>query len=542
MSKKLMRKKLALMLANLKKKRPYYCEVEYLESKNQQTDSGSTNAATYIDTGIIPNNNTRIECRMQFTTLVSGQSKEALNGTTGPESAPRFAWGFASISPYTNFYFGLGAQNLTTSVTRDTNVHTFVLDAKNKTCSIDNTTQSFTSSSSLNGTISIYLFARHITAEYANKPCNAKIYRYRNWDNDQLVQDLIPVLDWDFVPCMYDRITGQFFYNKGTGNFTCGREIHYVDYIESTGTQYIDTGFNPTSKTRWEYDYQFNNTSSSYIGNGMFITSPSTQRFAIGLIGDYFNMSYGADNVVSVPSDTDRHMFIIDANNMYWKIDNSTGTYSTEVTASLSRNIYFFARNGGSLYNANSGKLYGSKIYDNGILVRDYKPAIDENGVGFMFDRAIHTIYDNAGTGAFKYPARELTYVQSTAEQMVSTGISGNNDNLSFDFKYRLLAFVQYAGIFGNYNSGGEGYNCWRLLQANADNGVNYVSVNTRASSSAAVTLPKNNDYEIHIDKTNYIVNGTVYSSPTVKGTTNNNTIVIFAQRSDVGSAYRSTM
>ena len=32
MNKKLLRKKLALMLSNLKKKRPYYCEVEYLES------------------------------------------------------------------------------------------------------------------------------------------------------------------------------------------------------------------------------------------------------------------------------------------------------------------------------------------------------------------------------------------------------------------------------------------------------------------------------------------------------------------------------
>ena len=225
-----------------KKRKPYYCEVEYLETTNQQTDASSTNSAAYIDTGIIPTNNTKIECRMQFTTLISGQNPEALNGATGssPETNFRFAWGFASISPYTNFYFGLGGQNLTTSVTRDTNVHTFVLDATNKTCSIDNVTESFTSSGSLNGYRNIYLFARNAPTDYANKPCNAKMYYCRLWESSVLIRDLIPVLDWNMTPCMYDKVSGKLFYNQGTGDFSYGREIHYVDYIESDGTQWLD--------------------------------------------------------------------------------------------------------------------------------------------------------------------------------------------------------------------------------------------------------------------------------------------------------------
>ena len=43
------------------------------------------------------------------------------------------------------------------------------------------------------------------------------------FDNElNLIADFIPVLDWDNVPCMYDRVTEQFFYNQGTGTFLYG--------------------------------------------------------------------------------------------------------------------------------------------------------------------------------------------------------------------------------------------------------------------------------------------------------------------------------
>lgn len=36
-------------------------------------------------------------------------------------------------------------------------------------------------------------------------------------DNGTLIRDLIPVLDNSGVPCMYDRVSQQLFYNQGTG-------------------------------------------------------------------------------------------------------------------------------------------------------------------------------------------------------------------------------------------------------------------------------------------------------------------------------------
>lgn len=34
--------------------------------------------------------------------------------------------------------------------------------------------------------------------------------------------DLVPVMDYNDVPCMYDKVSGQFFYNQGTGTFLYG--------------------------------------------------------------------------------------------------------------------------------------------------------------------------------------------------------------------------------------------------------------------------------------------------------------------------------
>ena len=57
----------------------------------------------------------------------------------------------------------------------------------------------------------------------SNNPLFAKIYYTRLYDvNDNLIVDLIPVLDASDVPCMYDMVSGTFFYNIGTGDFIAG--------------------------------------------------------------------------------------------------------------------------------------------------------------------------------------------------------------------------------------------------------------------------------------------------------------------------------
>ena len=66
---------------------------------------------------------------------------------------------------------------------------------------------------------SIYLFGTHSPSGGA-QTSSERIYEFKLWDNDVLVRDMVPVLNGSSVPGMYDKITGTFYQNLGTGDFT----------------------------------------------------------------------------------------------------------------------------------------------------------------------------------------------------------------------------------------------------------------------------------------------------------------------------------
>lgn len=78
----------------------------------------------------------------------------------------------------------------------------------------------------------MYLF----TLNQDNSPMNlyyigCKIYEWKYWKNEVLTQHLIPVIDNNDVPCMYDTISNTFYYNSGTGTFSYG-EIPQLDVVQ----------------------------------------------------------------------------------------------------------------------------------------------------------------------------------------------------------------------------------------------------------------------------------------------------------------------
>ena len=99
----------------------------------------------------------------------------------------------------------------------------------------------------------------------------------------KILRDFQPVLDSNNIPCLLDKINNKFYYNQGTGSFTYGGiqtpkdGYTEVEYIESNGTQYIDTGVVPNSNTDIDMtcracDYNESPTvNNSYILNGLVI-------------------------------------------------------------------------------------------------------------------------------------------------------------------------------------------------------------------------------------------------------------------------------
>ena len=62
----------------------------------------------------------------------------------------------------------------------------------------------------------------YIGSSASSYPSYCRIYKARVYEGDVLVRDFIPVLDKDNVACMYDNVSGEYFYNQGTGEFIAG--------------------------------------------------------------------------------------------------------------------------------------------------------------------------------------------------------------------------------------------------------------------------------------------------------------------------------
>ena len=490
--KKILRNKLAMLLANLKKKRTYYCEVEYLASDGNQ----------WIDTEFV----------MEAGKVMS------FNGNmmwTQSQGNANFFYGYRSVNTAEyrgdmRAFFVYGASpagrvaiRYGVNTDNSTNVAVSLNTKFNMSFDGDNLKVNGTTYATLTQEYtpanyqSMWLFNCNCTGYYSADVNHfiGRIYNWQIWSGGVLVRDLIPVLDWDMKPCMYDKVSGQLFYNKGTGNFTYGREIHYVDYLESTGTQYIDTGVKLTNNHSVELDYELTNASQSRAGlfGSLNMTGSNQGRFGslLSPSNRYLEHGYGSGNDYwqqGLP-DTKRHKLYQKKNELYFDETLihtfNTATFNLDINAYLGNFVY-------TNYTPALAKYYGSKWWDGDTLIREYLPAIDENGVAFMFDRVSHTIYDNAGTGAFKYPIKEIEYIASTGTQYINTGVKGKN-NLAYKTKvnFTSLSTSGSNGIGGEYLQNASAY----IGMVRANGHFTYLYYNTAIETTK--TLYANTDYVI---------------------------------------------
>lgn len=189
----------------------YKAELEYLESTGTQ----------YIDTGFIPNTDTKSEL------YIGGLSDNTFPTTSG-------GWFIGSRTNYMvngfGTYYNVGEQKLygafgnqQTSVSVPKSAfyvkdHLFVID---KSGLYLNNLKRISFNSTFTGKYPLFLFTINLAGGTANI-MRFKMYYCKIWDKDILVRDLIPVLDWDNKPCLYDKINDKFYYNVGVGEFLYG--------------------------------------------------------------------------------------------------------------------------------------------------------------------------------------------------------------------------------------------------------------------------------------------------------------------------------
>lgn len=175
-----------------------------------------------------------------------------------------------------------------------------------------------------------------------------------------------------------------------------------VEYLESSGTQYIDTGFKHNQSTRVVADFEcfsgsvhpqvFGASGSSYGNSLLFLGYKDLSKFL-----SYYNgtrIDYEADI-------SGRHT--IDANKNIFTLDNETVIASFDsATFTSSFNMYLFAyNNNGTATNLANVRIYSCQIYDNGTLIRDFIPCLNSSGTAGLYDTVNGVFYTNAGSGTF---------------------------------------------------------------------------------------------------------------------------------------------
>lgn len=373
-----------------------YKQLTYLQSTGTQ----------YIDTGYKPNQDTSIEFDGYMATSAMQYSLFGIN--------PSFTLTSSSGNYYIMRINGI-SRNFSKEEIPSNERQAFYV---NKNKFYVNSVLLYTFNySSFTSPYNMYLFARNNTSNNLEEATGTKYcYSCKIWDNDVLVRSFYPVERLsDGVLGMFDAVNRVFYTNAGTGEFVAGDDYYLTDgetntyqrveYIQSTGKQYIDTGVSLSSGTRMVADIVYkdvktNSYSGAHIGtpgNRYFFGSQLQGYYYFGVAGQNLRTSfaYGGRDIVEC---------YWASGNSYMNVNNGTPfTRKETFTDDSSYKFYMFGSNrDGSGANMPDITAYSWKWYQNDVLVRDFIPVkrIGDGEVG-MFDAVNRVFYTNAGTGDF---------------------------------------------------------------------------------------------------------------------------------------------
>lgn len=174
-----------------------------------------------------------------------------------------------------------------------------------------------------------------------------------------------------------------------------------VEYLESTGTQYIDLGITALATDIIDIDYEYTSLMSGTRGIFGSRTSNSAGKCYVmnGSTGNHPIYAALGNNsnvtILSTPSIGVRYFFRINIPNGRAVI-NGQGHNIGSFTVSSSNLHLFTVKDGSSLMGSSSIRVYSLVIGDRMDLI-----PVRKNGVGYMYDRVSGQLFGNAGTGDF---------------------------------------------------------------------------------------------------------------------------------------------
>ena len=180
------------------------------------------------------------------------------------------------------------------------------------------------------------------------------------------------------------------------------KRVNYVPYLESSGTQWVDTEFIPNQDTRVDIVASPRDVSESggfLYGAGAGYSSKAFECYTTS--GQYeFNYA-GAYPFIGTAAVGQMLTISHDKNNVTLDIDGTEYTHTfTYASFAAPYALALFAIRRASVL-CGKYRIYSCQIYDNDVLVRDLWPCYDPDGVACMYDKVSEAYFYNAGTGEF---------------------------------------------------------------------------------------------------------------------------------------------
>lgn len=226
----------------------------------------------------------------------------------------------------------------------------------------------------------------------------------------------IKTMDMSNVKSIYDNSVGKEVKKIQDAN---GNIIWYkvpdgyrkVEYLESSGTQYIDTGVGAKYSVGIHTKFQCQSIVNAALCGAIHnVTTGYYDRHYLSPYNNQIGYWYTKNSNVNTPN-IKTSIDVIAINTFYlnpatgvYKVNNSTGSF-TALQGAVSSNYGIFGRLSDDLaMQSRPVKIYWFIMMENNIIIRHFIPVVrnsdDKPG---MYDLVNDVFYTNAGTGEFTW-------------------------------------------------------------------------------------------------------------------------------------------
>lgn len=188
------------------------------------------------------------------------------------------------------------------------------------------------------------------------------------------------------------------------------KEYQQVEYIQSSGSQYINTLYKPNQNTKTEIVIETISLNTTFVPFGT--RANSRLDYILGI--NFNSKNYIQYNINDPVYSTESSSTLLNTK-FVAKLDKNLGritynntnidmipTATTDFSCITNLYIGCLNNNGSTSYLSPSYKLYSCKIWESEYLIKDFVPCYrkSDNVIG-LYDLVSRTFFTNSGTGNF---------------------------------------------------------------------------------------------------------------------------------------------